>query len=104
MRGGERVEDVLAGTSARINETGGLQMVERRSVDGETFALIVGAESAAAIGSFVPPKTKPTQILCHRLNELRPTAGAIQVVVAQHQNSFSRAAAFLSGPEGPGMA
>ena len=104
MRRAERVQNVFARTGAGIEEAAGTQFFQSSAIIGETFALVVGTERAAAIGPFLPAKTEPAQVFDRGGNEFLFATGAVEVFVAQHQCATELLRALLRDPESPRVA
>src|SRR6266404_2808138 len=100
----ERVEDVFPRAGAGIDKAAGSQAFQCSAVMVKSLALIVGPERSAAVGTFLPAKPEPAQVVGHGVNELRFAAGAVEVFIAQHQGAAGLLCALLRRPEGSRVA
>lgn len=66
--------------------------------------MLVGAEGAADVGSFLPLDAEPTEIFDLGELEFRSDTGRIEVVVAKDEGALGRAGALGGDPEGAGVA
>ena len=94
---------MLSSTPVSIPKAAIPQRVESRLVEVAAFALIVWSKRTAAVGAFLPLKTKPTQVLKHRRNELHFGADGIEIFVAQNERATMGAGAFLGDPKSSGV-
>jgi uncharacterized protein (TIGR00730 family) len=96
MGGAGSLEDVAAGAGARIDGSGGVQLLQGCPVAVTSLAL--GDDRS------IPVQSEPAEIFLHACDKLRTAAIAIEIVVAQPQFAAGAAGPQVRDPESPGMA
>lgn len=92
-------QHILARAGTGVNEAAGSEFFESGHVERTTFTLRVGSERSAAVWTFLPTKAEPSQIFQHGLDELRPAARAVQILVSKNEGSMMPGCPLLCSPK-----
>jgi hypothetical protein len=96
--------DVFAGTVAGKNGAHTLQLLEREPIKFQPLALEVRRVTTSNIGSFVPLKSEPTQVLEHGSGEFSPATGTIEILHSQDERATEIEGPLLRHPKRPRVA
>jgi hypothetical protein len=77
-----------------------LQLIKCVAVEGEAFALRVGAVGTSTGTAFLPFESDPVQVLQQGLGELRSAPAAVQILDSHDESSVSFPGALVGGLEG----
>ena len=94
-----RRTDVFSRAGAGVDAIAFAQPIERGAVMVHALALVVRSEGPAAVRSFLPIESEPSQILDHGVDICEPETHGVEVFIAQYQDSCIGMRALPGDPE-----